>query len=426
MKAPRLRGWLDRLADAGALPTDTPEERLRKATLTLAVVLITILATVWTVTYAALGLWLAAAVPFSYQILSLIGLAVFFKTRNYAFFRFAQLLLMLLLPFFLQWSLGGFATSGAVLLWAIIAPLGALMFLGPRKSLSWLIAFLALVGLSGAIDPILPDADVPSAASLAFFVLDTAFVSTVVYVLLYYFVGARERAMAALAEEHHKLGEEQERSERLLLNILPKAIADRLKVSDGIIADGFGDVSVLFADIVGFTPLAERLEPTELVSLLNDVFSAFDELAEHHGLEKIKTIGDGYMVAGGLPAPRPDHAEAVAEMALNMRERIGQVASATRCNLAVRIGIDTGPVVAGVIGKRKFSYDLWGDTVNTASRMEVTGSPGCIQVTERAHRRLRDRYVFEKEQVVHVKGKGEMRTYLLTARRTEPLTPTRA
>jgi class 3 adenylate cyclase len=178
-------------------------------------------------------------------------------------------------------------------------------------------------------------------------------------------------------------------------------------------------VTVLFADIVGFTPLAETMAPTAVVELLNEVVSSFDELVEEHGLEKIKTIGDAYMVAGGLPHPRDDHAEAVAETALLLREKIGQIEAAARCELEVRMGIDSGPVVAGVIGKRKFSYDLWGDTVNTASRMESHSSPGSIQVTERAYRRLRGLSAFEP-QTIDVKGKGAMTTYLLVGRREEP------
>jgi adenylate cyclase len=200
------------------------------------------------------------------------------------------------------------------------------------------------------------------------------------------------------------------------LNVLPRAIADRLKEDGGIIAERFEEVTVLFADVAGFTPLAGKMEPEAVVELLNELFTRFDALAESQGLEKIKTIGDAYMVAGGLPTPRPDHAEAIAEMALRMREVAELVAAETGHALAVRIGIDTGPAVAGVIGRSKFSYDLWGDTVNTASRMESHALPGSIQVTERTYRRLKDRYLLEERGTIDVKGKGEMRTYLLHGR----------
>jgi class 3 adenylate cyclase len=177
---------------------------------------------------------------------------------------------------------------------------------------------------------------------------------------------------------------------------------------------------VLFADIVGFTPLAERLPASEVVSLLDQVFARWDAVAAEHGVEKIKTIGDAYMVAGGLPEPRPDHAQAIAELALAMQAEVARHTDPSGQPLAVRIGIDTGPVVAGVIGRRKFSYDLWGDTVNTASRMESTGVPGCIQVTERAWRRLRDGYRLERRGPVEVKGKGEMVTWFLVGRDGQP------
>jgi class 3 adenylate cyclase len=213
---------------------------------------------------------------------------------------------------------------------------------------------------------------------------------------------------------------EQARSEELLLNVLPAPIAARLKQGEAVIADGFAEVTVLFADLVDFTRRSQETTPERVVRVLDDLFSALDRLAERHGLEKIKTIGDAYMVVGGLPEPRPDHAEAVAEMALAVREEVPRHLDPEGQPLAVRIGIDTGPVVAGVIGRRKFSYDLWGDTVNVASRMESRGMPGCIQVTERTYRRLRGRYRFEPRGPVQVKGKGQLVTWFLVARDAQP------
>jgi len=210
---------------------------------------------------------------------------------------------------------------------------------------------------------------------------------------------------------------EQERSEHLLLNILPAEVAERLKRDEGIIADSFAEVTVLFADIVGFTELAACIAPTSLVASLNEIFSTFDRMAERHGLEKIKMIGDAYMAVAGLPTPRGDHAEAVAEMALDMQREISQFRAEGGRTFRMRIGIDCGPVVAGVIGIKKFSYDLWGDAVNTASRMESHAPVGCIQVTAATHERLRDKYLFEARAPIQVKGKGEMRTYILTGRK---------
>jgi len=207
--------------------------------------------------------------------------------------------------------------------------------------------------------------------------------------------------------------EEREKSERLLLNILPEAIADQLKQEPGAIADGFSNVTVLFADIVGFTELSNRLTPTQAVVLLNQIFSRFDALAEKYNLEKIKTIGDAYMVVGGVPTPRPDHEIAMAQMALEMQAEIQAIGRNFGESLEMRIGINSGPVVAGVIGTKKFIYDLWGDTVNIASRMESHGKPGMIQVSETTFHTLKEHFCLEERGVIQIKGKGEMQTYWL-------------
>jgi class 3 adenylate cyclase len=220
------------------------------------------------------------------------------------------------------------------------------------------------------------------------------------------FTGDTVRAEKKLAMEHA-------RSERLLLNILPKQISSRLKDDDKAIADGFADVTVLFADLVGFTELSQRLSPSELVDMLNHVFSAFDDLAQELGLEKIKTIGDCYMVAAGLPDHRPDHVEAAARMALGIRTALTKINTESGYGLRLRIGLHTGPVIAGVIGKRKFIYDLWGDTVNTASRMESSGVEQEIQVTRQVYDKLVGKFVLEPRGVIKVKGKGELETFLL-------------
>ena len=362
------------------------------------------LSCVWVVTYAALGLWVSAGIPFAYQLASVASIYTFARTRRYRLFRRSQLWMSLLLPIALQWSLGGFENSSAVSLWAFTSPLGALLFVGARQAVPWFLAFVGLVGVSVAIDPVLAASapDIPNGIVLAFFGLNVLGVTTTAYLLLQYFVRARERAQA--------------QSERLLLNVLPAPVAARLKQEQGVIADAHDPVTVLFADIVGFTPLAERLSPAEVVALLDRIFASWDELAAGHGVEKIKTIGDSYMVAGGVPIPRDDHAEAIAEMALAMRSVVERCAAETGLPLEVRIGIDSGPVVAGVIGRAKFTYDLWGDTVNTASRMESHAPPGAIQVTGRARERLRHAYELRPRGSIDVKGKGSMTVYLLVAR----------
>ncbi len=221
-----------------------------------------------------------------------------------------------------------------------------------------------------------------------------------------------------LAKSRHALEEEKAVSEKLLLNILPLAIADRLRGGQKTIADGFDEASVLFADIVGFTKISSALSADEVVVRLNEIFSAFDDLTEIHGVEKIKTVGDAYMVASGIPIPREDHAEALAEMALGMREALAAIEKKSHFGIDIRIGLNCGPVVAGVIGKSKFIYDLWGNTVNVASRMESHGVPGKIQVTHAVFEKLKQHYQFTERGEIEVKGKGKMTTYFLVARRT--------
>jgi adenylate cyclase len=210
-----------------------------------------------------------------------------------------------------------------------------------------------------------------------------------------------------------QLEAERAKSEALLLNILPLPIAERLKAGENVIADSFAEVTILFADIVGFTGLSTIISPQEIVFLLNEVFSAFDLHASHLGLEKIKTIGDCYMVVGGLPDPKIDHAEAVAKMALAMLEVIQKLNADYQTSLRMRIGINTGPVVAGVIGRSKFIYDLWGDAVNTASRMESHGQADQIQVSETTYELLKERFMLESRGEIEVKGKGLMHTWWL-------------
>ncbi|HEY1012209.1 MAG TPA: adenylate/guanylate cyclase domain-containing protein, partial [Herpetosiphonaceae bacterium] len=232
---------------------------------------------------------------------------------------------------------------------------------------------------------------------------------------------AHFNAMAdRLQQAMDELEGERQKSEGLLLNILPRNVVDRLKDQPGLIADDYPEVTVLFADIVNFTQRAARLAPEAMLAWLNHIFSTFDQLAEAHGLEKIKTIGDAYMVVGGAPTKRPDHASAVAELALAMQRAVGEMTDPHGQPLRMRIGVNTGEVIAGVIGTRKFIYDLWGDAVNTASRMESQGVEGGIQVTEATYRLLRGSYRFARRGTLQIKGKGAMTTYLLLGPRAEP------
>jgi adenylate cyclase len=350
---------------------------------------------------------LSAAIPFAYQLVTAANLIAFARTRQYRVFRGCEQALALMLPFALQLSLGGFLPSSGVILWSFTSPISALVMTGRKSAMRWFIAFLVVIVIAGVLDPYLVKKTdhIPAWVNITFFCLNIAAVTSTCYLLMRYFVHQRQLATDALAQE-------RERSETLLRNVLPVSIAERLKAGSSVIADRTADAGVLFADLVGFTPLSAGMDPDELVELLDGIFSEFDALAEQHGLEKIKTIGDAYMVASGLLDHASSHAERLAEMALGMREIVR-----ARPRLALRIGIDIGPVVAGVIGRRKFIYDLWGDTVNTASRMESHGVTDGIQVTERAYTRLREHYDFEDRGMLEVKGKGAMRAYLLTGRK---------
>jgi class 3 adenylate cyclase/HAMP domain-containing protein len=242
-------------------------------------------------------------------------------------------------------------------------------------------------------------------------------------------LGDNFNSMASTIEEHshnlehlvevrtRELVAEKATSERLLLNVLPGPIAERLKHDEGVIVDRFDAVTVLFADLVGFTTLSQRTSPEALVTMLDELFTRFDRLAERHRLEKIKTIGDCYMAVAGIPAELPDHARVMARMALDMLAAVQDYAAASGLALQIRIGVHSGSVVAGVIGRKKFIYDLWGDTVNTASRMESHGVPGRVHVTEATAALLGDEFELEPRGAIEIKGKGPMTTYLLVGRR---------
>ena len=226
-----------------------------------------------------------------------------------------------------------------------------------------------------------------------------------------------ENQRILIQEQHELIKLERQKSENLLLNILPQAVAQRLKENPSVIADHFNSTTLLFTDIVGFTKMSESLTPSEVVGLLNQIFSTFDDLAEKYKLEKIKTVGDAYMVASGFPEPRPDHVEAVADFALEIQDILSTIRTTRNRTISMRTGIHTGPAVAGVIGNKKFIYDVWGDTVNTASRMESHGIEGKIQVSEVTYKQLRENYVLQKRGSIEVKGKGEMITYLLQGKK---------
>ena len=394
-----LAAWAGRI---GATATDTNETALQKR---LAVVLCagTLPFTVlWSVVYLLVDAPLAAAAPAFYSVFTLVNTALFVWTRNLGFYRFTQLLLILILPWLVTIALGGFRQSSVVIIWAALCPLGSLLLEEPKRTLFWIVGFLALLVITVLVQPHLTPAHLPDAFVTWFLVLNLGLVIAIVFALLHYFVGQRNVF--------------QERSEMLLLNILPKEISEALKTNPGAIAAHYDDASILFADIVDFTHMAATMMPLTLVDLLNEVFHCFDDLVDKYDLEKIKTIGDCYMVASGVPRPRVDHAHALVNFALDMQAEIDKRTFGGR-SLAFRIGINSGPVVAGVIGRRKFIYDLWGETVNMASRMESHGQSGVIQITRTTFDLICGEFDCEARGTIEVKGVGPVETWYVTGRR---------
>jgi adenylate cyclase len=380
----------------GVDPSDSDETALRKR---LAVVLCAgtlPLTLLWSAIYLTVGAPIAAAIPGFYTAFTPINTAIFAHTRNFRFYRFTQLLLILLLPWLVTLSLGGFKQSSVVIIWAALCPLGSLLLEDLRSTSFWIVGFVVLLIVSAALQPALSPAALPDSFVTWFFVLNLGAVITITFGLLYYFVGRRNFF--------------QHQAEMLLLNILPKDISDALKVEQRTIADEYTAVSILFADVVGFTPMTAEMTPMELVDLLNQVFLCFDGLVEKYDLEKIKTIGDCYMVASGVPRSRSDHATALVDLALDMRAAVEGTRFGGR-QLAFRIGINSGPVVAGIIGRKKFIYDLWGESVNLASRMESHGRTQCIQITRNTYELVKDAFYCEAMGIIEVKGAGQMEVW---------------
>ncbi|MFB5652332.1 adenylate/guanylate cyclase domain-containing protein [Leptospira wolffii] len=354
----------------------------------------------WSILYFALGFPQSAMIPGGYALLSLLSLFFVFATGKYLAFRFLQFLFILILPVLLQLSLGGFENSGAVIIWAILCPLGALSFAPIRHGLVWFGLFLVVLILTGFVEIYLelPKPEVGHNLKILFFVINIMGAGTLTFFSLYYFISKNKQ--------------EHDRAENLLLNILPEPIAERLKRNPSTIADGYQMVTILFADIENFTVISQKVSPEALVHFLNDVFSHFDLLAEKYGMEKIKTIGDAYMAVSGIPIWNEHHAESAMQMAIEMQKFVRTLKDPSGNPMKMRIGIHSGPVVAGVIGKKKFAYDLWGDAVNTASRLESHGVSGRIQISEATYDLLRDTSKIEIRRLVDVKGKGPMTTYL--------------
>ncbi|MFW5431257.1 MAG: adenylate/guanylate cyclase domain-containing protein [Methylophilaceae bacterium] len=396
-------------------PTDTA---LSKAILTILVFAESLVCIFWIFTLSGLGegYALMALFPYLYIIFSYASLLFFYRYKKFEYFIFTQLIMLLVMPFFMQWVIGGYEASSGIAIWAILSPIGALMILGTRQSTSWFLLFVMLAAVSWFLNDRFSGNALPIPAHVkdTFFLVNVMGTTCLLYAVMRYFQGQKERTLQALATE-------QARSEKLLLNVLPQSIANRLKDSDVRIADSHESVTVLFADIVGFTELTSSIPPTELVNLLSQLFSRFDQLASQYGLEKIKTIGDGYMVVGGAPTSLENHADIVTAFSLQMFDALRTFNQETDSSLSMRVGISSGPVVAGVIGTSKFAYDLWGDPVNMASRMEQTALTNSVQMSAATYqliqrsKQTKNNFNFEVRKQVAIKGKGKVSTYMLKA-----------
>jgi class 3 adenylate cyclase len=408
----------------------SPEEKLSGDMLMLTTAFMMCAAALWLAVYWSMGYQYSTAIPLVFQALSVVTITLWWKLKRLYTFAIIQLGLILFTPFAMQWSIGNFVNASGVSLWGLMAPVGAVTVLGTRQSVPWFFAWLFMTVMAGVFDYLL-SGSAPSRVDLqtvaVFFVLNFAAISVMIYSLLWYFASEKQKLRMQVDAQHEEIRVEKERSERLLLNVLPPAIAERLKRNEVNIAQGHADVTVMFADIVGFTRMTEELSPVETVKILNDVFSIFDDIADKHRVEKIKTIGDAYMACAGLDSGAHIHyADAVGSMALEMIQKVDDYCRRTGDDVKIRIGIGTGPVVAGVIGKKKFIYDMWGDTVNVAFRLAADAPPSSVQVDLTTHRRLHNRFSFDPMQELEIKGKGRMQVYQLKAPLARTGTPAAA
>jgi len=402
---PQLGRIWDWLVHFGSYPEETLEQRAKRR-LFLAVAWVATLLTIPTV-LEALGsgfAWVAGINALVVALFIPLLVALQWKPRLFPLWVQLMLAIILLVSVPLAALQGGLVASGIDTIFTVAIVVMILILFGIRTAVLWFVAFVVVVALTLLIptwvDPLYVG-ETPE-AEIAFNLV--AFGLVMLFAMIY-FVQQRDRF--------------QQESDDLLHNILPDEVAIRLKAGDELIADDYESASVLFADMVGFTPMSAAMTPPQLIELLNNVFASFDAFVEELGLEKIRTVGDEYMVAAGVPTARPDHAHAIAELALRIRDHTA-ANQFDGHDITLRIGINSGPLVAGVVGTHKFSYDLWGDVVNVASRMESEGVPGAIQVTAATYELIRDRFVCEPRGVVSVKGKGDMNTYLLISRNANP------
>jgi guanylate cyclase len=393
-----------RISKIGALKSDDEESRLQKSLLVICAIPFIIAGAGWGFMYVLFGEGPAGFIPLAYALFSSASIIYFAYSRKFKIFRFSQLLLILLLPFILMVSLGGFVNGSVVILWSLLSPLGALLFYRKSSAPRWLLAFIFLTFIGYAIQPWLRPKNYLTTDQInLFFVINLTAVGALIFLMVFYFVGEKNFFQA--------------RSESLLLNILPAVIAKELKEKGRVEAKQFREATVMFTDFRNFTMISEKLSPAELVAEIDELFKGFDHIIEKHNLEKIKTIGDSYMCAGGLPVPTPTHATDVIHAALDilqyMSQHLRKKTEEGGEQFELRIGVHSGPVVAGVVGDRKFAYDIWGDTVNLASRMESSGETGRINISGNTYELVKDQFYCIYRGKIQAKNKGEVDMYFV-------------
>jgi guanylate cyclase len=402
----------NRIGLIGSVDGDSEDTRIQKSLLVVCTIPFIVAGALWGVMYFLFGENKAALIPLSYSIVSLLTLIYFSYSRKFNAFRFSQLLLILLLPFALMIALGGFVNGSVVIIWSLLSPLGALLFYKKKSAPGWLLAFTILVVISVYFKPTLNLENnlTPGQVNL-FFVINLIAVGSLIFLMVFYFVGQKNYYQA--------------RSEALLLNILPKEIAEELKTNGSAAARQFDSVTVMFTDFKNFTNIAEKLGPTALVEQIDHYFKAFDRIISKYKLEKIKTIGDSYMCAGGLPVVNLSHPFDVVSAALEIKRFMEeeQLKAGRKGNevYEIRIGIHTGPVVAGIVGEKKFAYDIWGDTVNIASRMESSGEAGRINISGTTYEMIKERFNCTYRGKIKAKNKGEVDMYFVEGNKAEGL-----
>jgi adenylate cyclase len=408
--------FLDRLSAPCLRDGDSEELRSRKKIFVMGLFAAGSVSLVWGLSYTVLGLR-ASCLGYGAAALDFGLLALFRGGRKYLPLLYTHVAVNLILPFVAQSMVGGIERSGCLGLWAVVAPLTILVHELPGSWI-WFVGFIALQFASIAAEPFCAAHVAPMAPALSrlFLLSNLAGVLAILFFPLQYVDHLRRQLKERVKLQALDLAEQHANAERLLHNILPESVARRLKANEGMVVDAHADASVLFADIAGFTRFSAELPPAELVEMLNSVFCLFDALAEEYGLEKIKTIGDAYMVVGNVTGRGEGHLDSMAEMALAMQQVFANHAAAKH-GLALRQGLHCGPVVAGVIGTTKFSFDLWGDTVNVASRLESQGAVGRVQVSSAVFERLERDFILEERGTIELRGRGDMRTWWLIGRR---------